>query len=67
MKIYKHEGTGHYIGSVIIVQAGSKTTAKKVVRAYLDSVGLEKESTNCKLVPVPTRKSFIIYAQDGDY
>ena len=65
MKIYKHEGNGHYIGSVVIVAAENISDAKEVIEKYLIDNGLPDEELN--IVEMPIVDCCIIYAQNGDY
>lgn len=65
MKIYKHEGSGHYIGSVVIVPAESMTDAEEVIEKYLIDNGLPNEELN--VVEIEIDNCQIIYAQNGDY
>ena len=65
MNIYKHEGKGHYIGSVVIVLAETLSDAKEFIEQYLIDNGLAKEEMN--IVEIPIVDSRIIYSQNGDY
>lgn len=66
MKIYRHSGSGHYIGSQVIVIAGSKKTAEKLIRNYLDAHGLPDEKLRIETRDIPSTGK-IIHAVDGDY
>jgi len=66
MKIYTHEGNGHYIGSAVVVIAGSKQTAELLIRDFLDSSGLSEEKLDIKTEDLP-KAGKVIYAVDGDY
>ena len=50
MKVYIHQGKGHYIGSVIVVAATNLKEAKELVRKELDSRFLKDEKLNMKLL-----------------
>jgi hypothetical protein len=65
MKIYKHIGAGHYIGSCVIVISENEETAKTMIRKMLDDEGLEDEPLN--VVRVPTKPNTIVYKHNGDY
>lgn len=65
MNIYKHEGKGHYIGSVVIVVAETLSDAKEFIEQYLIDNGLPNEELN--ITEMPIVDSRIIYAQNGDY
>jgi hypothetical protein len=43
MKIYIHEGNGHYIGSCVIVVSDNLENAKGLIRQSLDDMGLSDE------------------------
>ena len=64
MKIYKHEGKGHYIGSCVIVISESLEDANKLIRKELDSIGLSGEVLEVKEV-LPNNG--LIYSNNGDY
>jgi len=65
MKIYKHIGAGHYIGSCVIVVAEDEETAKTTIRKILDDEGLEDEPLN--VAQMPTKPNTIVYKHNGDY
>ena len=65
MKIYIHEGNGHYVGSFVVVLAKNKSQAKKMIRSYLDNTGLLNEELDIKEFPVD--KPEYILTVDGDY
>lgn len=67
MKLYKHTGHGHCLGSVIIVWAGSLNTAKKLIRETLDDCGLKDEELQITCVGTLESFSTVIYSDDGDY
>ena len=64
MNIYIHEGPGHYVGSAIVVLAGSLEEAEKYICDYLYDNGLREEQLNIRATPL---QPGIIYAQNGDY
>jgi hypothetical protein len=65
MKIYKHTGKGHYIGSCVIVVAEDMQKACKLIRKTLDDGGLQNEPLN--VVWVESRPNTIVYEHNGDY
>lgn len=65
MNIYKHEGNGHYIGSVVVVTAENLSDAKELIEKYLIDNGLPNEELN--IVEIPIVDCRIVYAQNGDY
>jgi len=67
MKLYIHEGPGHYIGSKIIVYAGSKTTAEKLIECTLISEGLLNEPINITKVIELDKRPMVIHSDNGDY
>lgn len=66
MKIYKHEGKGFYIGSVVIVINNSLEDAEKVIRQILDETGLIDEALNI-VECADLYNDGVIYFQNGDY
>ncbi len=65
MKVFKHQGSGHYIGSVVIVTCETEEEAKLLIRGYLDQSGLKSEELN--IVEFEIKNLTIIHAQNGDY
>lgn len=65
MRIYKHEGQGHYIGSCIVVVADSMRQARKMIKEKLDEMGLTKEGLEIKSIGI--KAGTIVVAQSGDY
>jgi len=65
MKIYKHEGGGHYIGSCVIVVCETELEADGMIRKILDKEGLDKEQTKITEHEIMTNE--IIYINNGDY
>ena len=56
MKLWIHEGKGHYIGSVVIVEAPDWESARLIVRAELDRSGLKDEPLAVKQLNVVKNK-----------
>ena len=68
MKVYTHQGNGHYVGSVIVVAATSLKEAKELVRKELDSCFLKDEKLNVKLVLQKNDvESRVLLSIDGEY
>ena len=65
MKIYKHEGKGHWIGSTVIVVANDRETAEAMVRENLDRGGLQNEELN--VVEISIEPNTLIHYDNGDY
>ena len=65
MKIYKHEGNGHWIGSCVVVVAECKVEAETIIRNELDKSGLPNEPLNITEHEIETNT--IIYFNNGDY
>lgn len=65
MRIYKHTGDGHWIGSHIIVVAGDMRQARKMVREELDKAGLPNEQLDIEGIPIKAKT--VVLALDGDY
>lgn len=65
IKIYKHKGSGHYIGSCVIVAATTREQAEKLIRTYLDSTGLSNERLKIEEFEIESGK--IYHSVDGDY
>jgi hypothetical protein len=65
MKIFKHEGPGYYIGSLVVVVCETEEDAKELIRGYLDKTGLKDEVLNISEFEI---KNFtIICTKNGDY
>jgi hypothetical protein len=64
-KLYIHEGKGHYIGSCVIVIAGSLMMAEKIIRQSLDDMGLSNEELN--IIEKELISESVIYKLSGDY
>lgn len=65
MKIYIHEGPGHYVGSVVIVIANNYNDARDIISRRLDDMGLEKE--NLSIIELEIEDGKIIFCKSGDY
>lgn len=65
MKVYKHEGSGHYIGSCVIVFSNSLEEAKQLIRQELDNGGLPDEELD--ITEFKSKNNTIIYSVNGDY
>lgn len=65
MKIYKHEGPGHYIGSCIIVLANSYGEAIHMIKDELIKTGLPDDELNVESFEINQTK--FIYKHNGDY
>lgn len=69
MPIYKHLGTGHYIGSCIVIVANSKKDAENIIRKELDESGLKTEMLDITTYPIPKyrKRPLIIHSDSGNY
>jgi len=67
LKIYKHEGNGHWIGSCIIVSAVSMSMAELFIRHKLDLCGLSGEELDIHEVKNANTQSTLIHLDDGEY
>lgn len=65
MTVYKHTGSGLYIGSVVVVIAYTPSQAQIMIRNYLDEAGLKDEALNIEEIEL--LEPCILYAQNGDY
>lgn len=65
MKIYKHEGAGHYIGSCVIVVSDSEDSARKMIHKILDANGLNEELLCVSEIEI--KNNLIIHIHNGDY
>jgi hypothetical protein len=63
-KIYKYEGAGHWIGSIVIVAAPDKSEAIDLINKELLKGGLPKECTEDNIAEVNDN---VIYFNDGTY
>lgn len=65
MKIYKHIGRGHWIGSEIAVVARDQKSAETQIRKILDDGGLDNEKL--KITELEIIEGQIICINHGDY
>jgi hypothetical protein len=65
MKIYKHEGKGHWIGSTVIVVSNDRETAEAMIRENLDRGGRKNEELN--VVEISIEHTALIHYDNGDY
>ena len=65
MRIYKHIGKGHYIGSCIVIIAEDEDIAKHLISIELINMGLRDEPLDIEEFEII--KNTIIVKQDGDY
>lgn len=64
MKIYKHQGAGFYIGSLIIVIAEDMEMAEWLIKTELISIGLNDEELNITEAEI---KQGVVHSENGDY
>ena len=65
MKIYIHEGKGHYIGSCVIVVSDNLENARGLIRQSLDDVGLSNEELS--ITEKEISNGSIVWKESGDY
>jgi hypothetical protein len=65
MKLYIHEGPGHYVGSVVIVVSDNYETAYEIISKRLDDMGLNKE--NISIIEKEIINNEIVFSKSGDY
>jgi len=65
MKIYIHEGKGHYIGSTVVAICENLEIAKKLIRTTLDDMGLSQEELSISETKITPNS--VIYQASGDY
>jgi hypothetical protein len=65
MKIYIHEGKGHYIGSCVIVVSDNLENAKGLIRQSLYGMGLLDEELS--ITEKEIKNDTIVLEQSGDY
>lgn len=65
MKVYSHQGCGHYIGSCVVVVAEDADKAELRIRDILDLNGLEREEVN--ITEFTTDQEAIVVDINGDY
>jgi hypothetical protein len=65
MKIYIHEGKGHYIGSCVIVVSDNLENARGLIRQSLDDVGLSNEELS--ITEKEIANDIVVWKENGDY
>ena len=65
MKIYIHEGQGHYVGSCVIVVSDSLENAKSLIRQSLNYMGLLDEQLS--VTEKEISNNTIVWKESGDY
>ena len=65
MKLYIHEGKGHYIGSCVMVVSDNLEAAKGLIRQSLNSMGLSDEELS--ITEKEIKNNTIVLEQSGDY
>jgi predicted secreted hydrolase len=64
-KLWIHRGQGHYIGSLVVVNAESKEAAEKITRRQLDEAGLKSEPV--EIQPLEIKENSVLIFHNGDY
>ena len=67
LRIFKHEGEGHWIGSCVVVSATNQEIAEQFIRHLLDNAGLTDEELDVHEVKHATTQSSLILMVDGQY
>jgi len=65
MKIYIHEGKGHYIGSCVIVVSDNLENAEDIIGQSLYDMGLPDEELS--ITEKEISNGIIVLEQSGDY
>lgn len=65
MKIYIHEGKGHYVGSCVIVVSDNLENAEGLIRQSLDNMGLSDEELS--ITEKEISNGIIVWNESGDY
>jgi hypothetical protein len=65
LKIFKHNGRGHYLGSYIIVVAKDIDQATEIIRLKLIDLGLPNELP--LVFEYEIEEGMFIHIDDGDY
>jgi hypothetical protein len=65
MKIYIHEGKGHYMGSCVIVVSDNLENAKDLIRQSLNGMGLSDEEL--LITEKEISNNIIVWKESGDY
>jgi hypothetical protein len=68
MRVYVHEGHGHWIGSCVVVIAESPLQAVEMIRKELDDGGLPNEAVTIQRLReyTPDRPK-VVHFDNGDY
>jgi hypothetical protein len=68
VRVYVHEGSGHWIGSCIVVLAESPLQAVEMIRKELDDGGLPNEPVTIQgLREYTLNQPKLIHVDNGDY
>jgi hypothetical protein len=65
MKVYIHQGKGHYVGSCVIVISDSLENAEALIRTSLNNMGLWDEQLS--VVEKEISNGSVILEISGDY
>lgn len=65
MKMYIHEGKGHYVGSCVIVVSDNLENAKSLIRQSLDNMGLSDEELSIEEKEISN--GIVVWKESGDY
>ena len=65
MKIYIHEGNGHYVGRCVIVVSDNLENAKGLIRQSLDGMGLSDEEIS--ITEKEISNDIVVWKENGDY
>ena len=65
MRIYIHEGKGHYMGSCVIVVSDNSENAKDLIRQSLNGMGLSDEEL--LITEKEISNNIIVWKESGDY
>lgn len=66
LRLWVHEGVGHYVGSCYMCMAETEERATELIRAALDEAGLKAEQIK-SLQWRRTDVEGVLYRNDGDY
>ena len=64
--IYIHDGEGHYLGSTIVVVAGTEAEARRMIRTELDAKGRKLEPVE-ELTKKDITDTQVVISINGDY
>ena len=67
MRIYKHIGPGHHVGSAVVVQADCIESAKELIEYELINNGLPDEELNITDMGCSYNECKVLYVDNGDY